>query len=313
MSSRSFTVTVLALMALIVYLFVSAPPPLPENTHAGAKIPIAQAFAIAEAENDVMRALWTKEIVGAGKKAGLKFDEDWQEEGVEAGPLPALFLRETARSLEKNPVRLGLYLGSDFPINDANQFAGIQREKFKIIKATREPQFFYSPDTESNTAMFPDVAVAEVCIKCHNEHDQSPKSDWKLDDVMGATTWTYPAETVTLDELIKILNALRQGFRDAYSAYLAKAQTFAKVPVIGDKWLQDGHYLPTVDVFMGEAIKRASPQTLEAITALVNPSSKTEFASFRDSGSTLNETRKSLTPRQKSAITSSLRLGQQRH
>ena len=44
-------------------------------------------------ENDVTRTLYTKAIVGKGKKQGMKFDEDWRKDDVEAGPLPALFLR----------------------------------------------------------------------------------------------------------------------------------------------------------------------------------------------------------------------------
>jgi len=188
-ANRSPIVYVLILIALIAYLFVSAPPPLPEAKAAGATVPVERVFAIVEAENDVVRALWTQEIVAAGKKVGLKFDEDWREAGVEAGPLPALFLRETAKSLEKHPVQLSLFLGSDFPIRDANRFAGLQMAKFLRIKATREPEFFFEPSTGMHTAMFSDTAVVEACIKCHNEHPQSPKNDWRLNDVMGATTW----------------------------------------------------------------------------------------------------------------------------
>jgi len=274
MVSRSFVITCLSLIALSIYLFVSAPPPLTEEKPSGTTIPIEQVFAIVEAENDVVRALWTQEIVGMGKKAGLQFDEDWREQGAEAGPLPALFLRETAKSLEKNPVQLSLFLGSDFPINDANQFKDLQMEKFRIIKQTRKSQFFFLQDTGLYAAMFADVAVVDTCIKCHNEHKQSPKTNWTLDEVMGATTWMYPSDRVTLDEMMKILGALRQGFREAYTAYLKKVETFSKPPVLGDKWPRDGYYLPSAEVFMTEAAKRASYETLAAIAAALEPSVK---------------------------------------
>jgi adenylate cyclase len=268
MSSQAFVITILILTALIVYLFVSAPPMLPEATRAGAILPIERVLPVVAAENDVTRALWTKEIVGAGQKVGLKFKEDWREKEVEAGPLPALFLRETAKSLEVNPVRLSLYLGSDFPINAANKFEGLQADRFQVIKTTREPQFFYAADTGLHTAMFPDVAVVQPCIDCHNDHKESPKNDWKLQDVMGATTWSYPAADVTLEEALALIGALRQGFRDAYSAYIEKTESFAKRPFIGDKWPRDGYFLPTVDVFLDEIGKRASPTTLQRLLAL---------------------------------------------
>lgn len=269
MGNRTFVITVLALVALSVYLFISAPAPLPEQQRrAGVTLPIGQVFRIVEAENDAVRGLWTRDIVGAGKKVGLKFAEDWRERGVEAGPLPALFLRETAASLEKNPVQLSLYLGSDYPISAANLFKGVQLEKFRQIRASGEPQFFYDEDIQRHAAMFDDVALARPCVTCHNDHPDSPKQDWRLNDVMGATTWSYPQQAVDLEELLAILAALRNGFRDAYSAYLEKVATFAAPPEIGERWPGEGFYLPTVEAFMAEAGRRTSAQTLAAVMAL---------------------------------------------
>ena len=71
-----------------------------------------KAFSVSEVlemvayENDVTRTLYTKAIVGAGKKQGLKFDENWQDDEVEAGPLPALFLRGISADIRKSPVCL---------------------------------------------------------------------------------------------------------------------------------------------------------------------------------------------------------------
>ena len=76
---------------------------------------VADILTLVAEENDVTRTLYTKAIVGAGKKQGLKFDEDWQDDDVEAGPLPALFLRGISSDIRKSDVPLGLYLGSDFP------------------------------------------------------------------------------------------------------------------------------------------------------------------------------------------------------
>jgi len=68
----------------------------------------ADAYLVTSGER-CARAIWTKEIVGEGKKAGLKFDEHWRDADLEAGPLPALFLRETAKSMERSPLRLSLF------------------------------------------------------------------------------------------------------------------------------------------------------------------------------------------------------------
>jgi adenylate cyclase len=284
MASRSFIIKCLILIAISIYLFVSAPPPLTDEQASGLKVAIETVFEIVEAENDAVRALWTQEIVGAGKKVGLKFDEDWKEPSVEAGPLPALFLRETAMSLEKQPVRLSLFLGSDYPINDANRFQGEQMSRFSLLKQSRQPQFFFSEDTGLYTAMFTDVATVDPCIECHNAHKQSPKNNWKIQDVMGATTWMYPSDGVGLEELMKILTALRQGFLDAYTAYLEKVGTFRNHPSIGEKWPRDGFFLPNADVFMAEVARRSSPRTLALLLEAVQspPGDDPESITARD-------------------------------
>jgi len=271
MASQSFWITSLALGSLGVYLLVSAPAPLEETKATGATIPVERLFEILKAENDVVRAMWTKEVVGAGKPVGLKFDEHWREADVEAGPLPALFLRETAKSLEKNPSPLSLFLGSDFPINQANRFEGLQLQKFQMLRQTQQAQFFHLPEIQMQVAMFADKAVSEGCIQCHNHHDQSPKHDWKIDEIMGATTWMYPAATVSMDEVLRTLSALHQGFQDAYAAYLEKAKKFANPPQIGERWPAEGYYLPSQEAFMAEIIKRTSPKTILALTALADP------------------------------------------
>jgi hypothetical protein len=255
----------LLLTALIVYLFVSAPPPLPEQAAANANITVDRVFTLVEAENDAARALWTREIVGAGQPVGLSFSEDWREAGEEAGPLPALFLRETAKNLEKDPVRLSLFLGSDAPISSANRFEGLQQDAFAAIRRTGEPQFFQMPDTRLYTAMFPDEAVTEACVTCHNEHDESPKTDWKLHDVMGATTWAYPEDRLTAEEMLGVLVALRSSVRGAYQAYLDKAATFGKPPEIGARWPRDGYYLPSADVFMNALAESTAAASLDAL------------------------------------------------
>ena len=251
-------------LALVgIYLFVTAPPPLPETTTPrGARLPVQLLFTLAQNENATMRKLWTEAIVGAGKAQGLVFSEGWKTAGVEAGPLPALFLRETAAHLEADPVPLSLFLGSDAPIRSENRFDAEQLKRFAELRKTRTPQFFYQPDTARQTAMFADVAVAPACVDCHNRHEKSPKKDWRLNDVMGATTWLYPRSTVSPVELLATLKTLRAGFRATYQAYLAKTRTFAKPPPIGATWPKEGFALPSVEHFMRRFEAESSPSTL---------------------------------------------------
>ncbi len=220
-------------------------------------------------ENDVTRTLYTKAIVGKGKAQGMKFDEDWRKDDVEAGPLPALFLRGVSTSIRKGPIPLGLYLGSDFPINNANKFEGKQAELFKEIKENHKPQFFYDEEQELHTAMFADFASAGACVSCHNDHPQTAKSDWVLGDIMGATTWQYPKDSLTYKDAIGVLNAYSKGTVDIYIEYLDEIAAFkeSEKPAIGEKWPEEGNYLPTPEVFLDSVRKLSSYETMKTLIA----------------------------------------------
>ena len=263
---RSLAVFVSAASALTVYLFVNAPPALSAQTSGERRtMPIRAVFALLQHENSEARALWTEQIVGHGTEAGLAFGEHWRDEGVAEGPLPALFLRETARHLEQTKLQLSVFLGSRYPINADNQLAGEQATWFAALERTGAPQFFFEESTRMQTAMFADRAVVAECARCHNEHAGSPKTDWQLDDVMGATTWMYPDDAISVERAVALIGALRASVRAAYASYLEKAATFPQPPSIGSQWPRDGYYLPSADVFMAELARRTSSATMQGL------------------------------------------------
>ena len=258
-------VIVAVTIVFVALIVVNAPPPDDATTDGGPPVPIEVVFSVLEAENDAVRQVWARDIEGAGQEQGIRFDEDWHDEGLDAGPLPALFLRETAESLRRSPVPLYLFLGSDFPINDANRFTGQQAQHFEEIRRTGEPQFFLDAELGFQTAMFSDIASAEACVVCHNSDPDSRKTDWQVGEVMGATTWSYPDAEISMAEALELIGALRRSVREAYVHYLEKAATFADPPPVGDLWPADGYFLPSADVFMAEVEERTSAQTLRLL------------------------------------------------
>ena len=264
------TTIIFALIALIIYLFVSAPPPLlSEEDNAGVMLPTKEVLSIANEVNRSVRALYTREIVQTGKKLGLSFDEHWRDKDVIAGPLPAQFLRETAVYLEKSPVRLGLYLGSDFPINKANLISGLQMEFYAKIKQARQDYFFRVADTHQYVYMSPDIAVANACVDCHNKHINSPKHDWQLNDLMGATTWTYPTDKIPLAKAVILLQELDNGIRHSYENFLVEMRQLSNAPQPGGKWPKQGYFVPDLDTFMQEVRTRTASRSLAKLMQLV--------------------------------------------
>ena len=97
-ATRFWVLTTMGTLVLLVYLFSTAPMPLEADLGNRKTLSTQEALSLLAYENDITRTLFTKTIVGEGKKNGLRFDENWAEDDVVAGPLPALFLRLKAFS-----------------------------------------------------------------------------------------------------------------------------------------------------------------------------------------------------------------------
>ena len=82
---------------------------------------------------------------------------------------------------------------------------------------------------------------------------------------MGATTWAYPKEFVTRDELIEVISELRGAFAKAYRSFLEKTKSYANIPVVGSKWPVDGYFIPSEVVFFARFNKAASVDTLNIL------------------------------------------------
>ena len=244
--AKFWTFTVLGGASLLVYLFATAPAALGTDATERRTLSTEEALTMLALENDLTRTLFTKEIVGKGKKQGLKFDEAWADKDVVAGPLPALFLRGVAEELTMSDVPLRLFLGSDFPIEATNRFDGLQAEKFQAMRLDLKPQHFTDPSTGEHVSKFPDFASAPACVSCHNEHARTSKTDWKINDLMGATTWSYPEDSLTTDEFIAMVSEYRKGVESVWSQYLEELEELEaeKRPEVGDKWPSHGLYIP---------------------------------------------------------------------
>ena len=55
---------------------------------------------------------------------------------------------------------------------------------------------FYGEETLGKTkyftAIYPDKAVAQACVTCHNEHKDTPKKDFKMGQTMGGVVLRIP-------------------------------------------------------------------------------------------------------------------------
>lgn len=265
---KRILLSLLSITAVLNFYRCGAPLPDEGEEVSDKLYSVEEALEIVSVENDVARTLYTKAIVGAGQLQGMKFDEDWEKADVEAGPLPALFLRGISADIQqKGEIPLGLFLGSDFPVRKSNKFTGKQAELFEKIREDKQPKFFFDESSQLHTAMFPDLAVAKPCVDCHNDHPETMKTDWQMGDIMGATTWTYPSDSLSFTQLQGIIMAYRMGAAATYDKFLAEVKTFKEqqIPEIGSKWPAEGNYLPETRVFLDSITAIASAKTLNGI------------------------------------------------
>ncbi len=105
-------------------------------------------------------------------------------------PLPAQFLLESGRHLGKMGVGVQYRLISSWPINKRN-IAANALENIGLGQVATDPDRPYKGvtkvgDTRYFEAIYADRAVTMSCAGCHNAHPNSPRRDFKLNDVIGA-------------------------------------------------------------------------------------------------------------------------------
>ena len=84
---------------------------------------------------------------------------------------------------------------------------------------------------------------------------------------MGATTWSFPRDKLSTDEVIAILAAYRASALDAYDAYLRKTASFdpAARPRLGTQWPADGLFVPDAKTFREKVEEKNSIATLNLL------------------------------------------------
>ena len=112
-------------------------------------------------------------------------------------PLPAQFLREASRSLRLRDAPFRYRLVSLWPLNSQNAPAS-DHERQMLEQVVEFGEVMEGEVTSNDKryfqAIYPDRAVSRACVSCHNAHTESPKRDFKLNDVMGGLVIEVPLD-----------------------------------------------------------------------------------------------------------------------
>ena len=156
------------------------------------------AAAVADYIHSVIQAdrtFYTTDVVERMQMRGIVFAaENWRESS--RLPLPAQFLLETGRLVATERSGLRYRLISNWSINNKNSpITDFERTGLTEILANPDRPYA-AVTTEGGApvfqALFADRAVSQSCVGCHNAHPNSPKKDFKAQDVMGGVLLTIP-------------------------------------------------------------------------------------------------------------------------
>jgi len=103
-------------------------------------------------------------------------------------PLPATMIHNLAKILEKQGTKLKLYSAYPFPNRKDHKLDAFGLQAWKELSNNPTQSFNRTEETEAGTIVrvgIADLMVSPVCVACHNTYPQTPKNDWKLNDVRG--------------------------------------------------------------------------------------------------------------------------------
>lgn len=142
------------------------------------------------------RIVYTKQVVNrlANTDKVIKASEHWQDD--KALPLPAQMFRMGAEMVAKRDVGFSYALLSEWPINKQNKpKTDVEMKGLRFVVENLDKNFYSDEElggVKYFTAVYADKAVADACVTCHNEHKDSPRTDFKLGDVMGGVIIRIP-------------------------------------------------------------------------------------------------------------------------
>lgn len=142
------------------------------------------------------RTVYTRNVIQRLAKEAkvIKASEHWKDEP--ALPLPAQMFRMGAEMVAEKDVGFSYSLQSMWPINKQNApRTEVEKAGLEFVAANKG-QNFYAEETLGGqtyfTAVYADTAVAPACVSCHNEHNDTPRTDFALGDVMGGVVLRIP-------------------------------------------------------------------------------------------------------------------------
>jgi hypothetical protein len=159
-------------------------------------IPMQDAADMLHAVMEADRTVYTQRVVNrlVLQEKVITADEHFMDK--KALPLPAQMFRFGAERAGEKSKKFSYSLLSIWPVNKQNApRTKVEREGLKYV-ADNKGKNYYGEESLGGkkyfTAVYADIAIAQACVSCHNGHPDTPRTDFKLNDVMGGVVIRIP-------------------------------------------------------------------------------------------------------------------------
>ena len=142
------------------------------------------------------RTVYTRMVVNRlqNEEKVIKATEHFKDD--KSLPLPAQMFRFGAEMVAEKKMPFSYALLSLWPINKQNLPKTALEKKGLEAVAKDGSKPFYGEETLGKTkyftAVYADKAVAPASVSCHNEHKDTPKTDFKIGQTMGGVVIRIP-------------------------------------------------------------------------------------------------------------------------
>ncbi len=175
-------ISILALFLIFVVVYI--PKIIQENAE-------LQAITLAKETADqykIIRKYYTQNVVSKVLgRDGLKGSVNHKND-PDGFPFPATMIHDLSELMIDQGTYLKLYSKYPFPNRKTRQLDSFEQEAWMTLSSNPDSEFISTEKTTKGIIVrvaIADKMVSEVCVACHNSIQDSPKTDWKLDDVRG--------------------------------------------------------------------------------------------------------------------------------
>jgi serine/threonine protein kinase len=162
---------------------------------------------------EVVDDYYSSEVVDRLKPHNIEITHDYRKKPG-AIPLPATLNIELGQRIsEKSVSGMQVRLYSDYPFRsrkDGGPKDEFERQALALLRAKPQPPIDQFEDYQGRPALRFAKArkMGETCVKCHNAHKESTKTDWKVGDVGGVLEIIRPLD----DDIARTRAGLRGTF-----------------------------------------------------------------------------------------------------